>query len=124
MERVALIAAFGAVGTLARYGMASLVQRNTQSGFPYGVLATNLAGAFLFGLVWALSEEKGWLSENVRTVILVGFMGAFTTFSTFAFDNMQLVRASQWAWLAANLVVSNAAGIALVYAGFRFGKIV
>ena len=124
MERIALIAALGALGTLARYGIATLVQRNTQSGFPYGVMAVNLVGSFLFGVVWALSEEKGWLGENARVVVLVGFMGAFTTFSTFAFDNMQMARASQWAWLTANILVSNLAGVALVFAGFRLGKMV
>jgi len=124
MEKIALIAAFGALGTLARYGVATLVQRNVQSGFPYGVMAANLVGSLLFGVVWSLSEEKGWIGENARVIILVGFMGAFTTFSTFAFDNVQLARASQWAWLALNLVVTNIAGVALVFVGFRLGKLV
>lgn len=124
MEKVALIAALGAMGTVARYGVATFIQRNTQAGFPYGVMAVNLFGSLLFGLVWALTEEKGWISENARAIVLVGFMGAFTTFSTFAFDNMQMARASQWTWFAANIVVSNIAGVALVFAGFRLGKMV
>lgn len=124
MERIVLIAVFGALGTLARYGVATLVQRNIQSGFPYGVMTVNLLGSLVFGVVWALSEEKGWISDNARAIVLVGFMGAFTTFSTFAFDNVQMARTSQWAWLALNLVGSNVAGIALVFAGFRLGKLV
>jgi CrcB protein len=123
MERIVLIAVFGALGTVARYGVATLVQRNVQSGFPYGVMTVNLLGSLVFGVAWALSEEKGWISDNARVIVLVGFMGAFTTFSTFAFDNVQMARASQWAWLALNLVGSNVAGIALVFAGFRLGKL-
>ncbi len=119
MEKYIWLAAAGALGTLARYGVATLVQRGTTSGFPWGVFAANMAGAFAFGVIWSASEERGWIGESARLYILVGFMGAFTTFSTLAFDNVQLVRASNWAWLTWNLVLTNGLGIALVYAGFR-----
>jgi len=122
LEKIAYIAIAGAAGTLTRYGVGSLFQRDGFSGMPWGVFTANMAGSLLFGLIWAMSEERGWISENARLVALVGFMGAFTTFSTFAFDNVQLARASEWGWFAANLVLTNVGGLAFIYAGFRIAR--
>ncbi len=119
MEKIAYIALAGAAGTLTRYGVGTLLQREGVSGMPWGVFAANMAGALLFGLIWAASEERGWIGENMRLVALVGFLGAFTTFSTFAFDNVQMMRASEWGWFGANMLLTNAGGLVAVYAGFR-----
>jgi CrcB protein len=123
LDRLLWLAAAGALGTLARYGVVTLFLRHAPSGFPWGVLAVNVSGSFLFGVVWVLAEERGLVSSNVRLMALTGFMGAFTTFSTFAFDNVQLARGGQWAWAAGNIVLSNAAGVLAVLAGFRLGKV-
>ncbi|MEX0762906.1 MAG: CrcB family protein [Dehalococcoidia bacterium] len=123
MEKLFWLAMAGALGTLARYGVATIVQRHAGDAFPWGVLAANLTGSFLFGLVWAAGENQGWISEQMRVVALVGFLGAFTTFSTFAFNNAQMIRTSDWVWLAGNLALNNVLGIALVFAGFRAGRV-
>ncbi len=114
----------GAAGTLTRYGVGLLFQRDGADSMPWGIFVANMAGALLFGIVWALSEERGWIGENLRLVILVGFMGAFTTFSTFAFDNLQMARASEWGWFAANLALTNIGGLVCVYAGFRVARVI
>ena len=119
MEKIVYIALAGAAGTLTRYGVGMLFQRDGVDGMPWGVFAANMIGALLFGLIWAASEERGWISANMRVIALVGFMGAFTTFSTFAFDNVQMVRASELGWLGANMVLTNVGGLAAVYVGFR-----
>lgn len=119
MEKIAYIALAGAAGTLARYGIGSMFPRDGVNGMPWGVFMANMLGAFLFGLIWAMGEERGWIGENMRVIALVGFLGAFTTFSTFAFDNVQMIRASEWGWFGANLVLTNVGGLAFVYAGFR-----
>jgi CrcB protein len=124
MEKIFWIAVAGSLGALARYGLADYVQRRTGSDFPWGVFVVNMAGSFVFGLLWGLGEEHGWVGENMRAFALTGFLGAFTTFSTFAFDNMQLARASNWQFFVMNIVLTNAAGIALVFAGLRVGKAV
>ena len=107
---------------LARYGLASYVQRSVSTTFPWGVFAVNMIGAFAFGLVWAYSEGHGWVSENMRAFMLAGFMGAFTTFSTFAFDNSEFARASHWQFFVTNVLLTNVAGISLALIGFRAGK--
>ena len=122
MDKLIWIAFAGALGSLARYGVATYVQRRADTTFPWGVMAANMIGSFLFGLLWAYSEEREWVNENMRVAAFAGFLGAFTTFSTFAFDNAQFARASNWQFFITNIVLANAAGIALAFAGFRAGK--
>lgn len=86
------IALGGALGTLGRYGLSNLVQRLLGGDFPWGTAAVNLVGSFLFGLVWALTEDQHFIQPELRGVLLTGFMGAFTTFSTFMFDSHLLLR--------------------------------
>lgn len=123
LEKIAYIAIAGAAGTLARYGVVSLFQRDGLSAMPWGVFTANMAGSLLFGLIWAMSEERGWISANARVIVLVGFMGAFTTFSTFAFDNVQMARASEWGRFAANMTLTNVGGLVFIYAGFRLARV-
>ena len=74
------LAAAGAAGTLARFTLSSLVQRFAGGSFPWGTLAVNLTGCFLYGLLLALAERRMDLDPNIRRIVFVGFMGAFTTF--------------------------------------------
>ncbi len=122
MDKFIWIAFAGALGSLARYGVATYVQRRADTTFPWGVFAANMLGSFMFGFIWAYSEDHGWVSENMRAFAFAGFLGAFTTFSTFAFDNVQLARASNWQFFMINIVLTNAAGITLAFAGFRAGR--
>ena len=124
MEKLFWIAFAGALGTLARYGAANYVQNRSGSDFPWGVFTVNMAGSFVFGFLWAFSEQRGWVTENMRAFAFAGFLGAFTTFSTFAFDNAQLARASNWQFFLLNIVLTNAAGIALALGGLRLGRAV
>ena len=112
LYKLVMIALAGAVGTLARYGLGGLVQRAAGGFFPWGTLAVNVAGCFLFGLVWALAEERFLISGEVRTIVLVGFMGAFTTFSTFAFETGEMLRNAEYLMAGANLLAQNVLGIA------------
>jgi CrcB protein len=122
-QRVVLLAAAGAAGTLARYGLQGLVQRLIGGGFPWGTLAVNALGCFLFGVVWALAEERMVISGSTRLIVLAGFMGAFTTFSTFAFETGQLLDDSQWLLAAGNILAQNVLGIALVLVGIALGRL-
>jgi fluoride exporter len=122
-QRLALLSLAGAVGTLARYGLSNLVQRFSPSEFPWGTLAVNALGCLAFGVVWSLAEERMLISGATRIVLLVGFMGAFTTFSTFAFETGQLLDDSQWLTAAASLLAQNVLGVALVLVGMAVGRL-
>ena len=123
MDRVALIFLAGGLGALARYGLADLVNRGTPGGFPWGILVVNAVGCLIFGLVYSLVEDRGYFSPEVRIIVLVGFAGAFTTFSTFAFDTTQLARAGEWAYVIGNVIANNAIGITMVAAGFALARV-
>ena len=123
MEKVLSVAAGGAAGALARYGTVLLFQRYTASTFPFAIFTANVLGSFAFGFLWSLMEDRGWVSENLRLLALTGFMGSFTTFSTFAFDSSMFWRSGSWGLLAANIILSNAAALAAIFLGFRAAKI-
>ncbi len=123
-QKLLIIALAGSVGTLARYGIVGLVQGRTGGDFPWGTFAANMAGCFLAGLVWALAETRVSLEGPARTYIMVGFMGAFTTFSAYTLETSELLRAGQYAFAAANVALQNTIGIALFFTGLSIGKYV
>ena len=124
MEKLLSVAIGGAAGALARYGTVVAYQRFAPSTFPLAILTVNVLGSLLFGLIWAYAEDREWISENMRLLVLTGFLGSFTTFSTFAFDEAMFIRSGSWAIFVANLLISNAAALAAVFVGFRVGKLI
>lgn len=123
MHKILLIALAGAVGTLCRYWLSGAVYAFMGRDFPWGTWAVNILGSFLFGLVWMLSEERGLISGQARIIILAGFMGAFTTFSTFMFESGEILRDAQWLKLVLNLGGQNAVGFAALFLGTSLGRI-
>lgn len=123
MDKIIYLMVAGSLGTLARYGISIFFNKYAVVNFPIGVFAANMLGSFLFGLIWALSEDKGIVNSNMRLIILVGFMGSFTTFSTFAFDNTIYITQLDWAKLVLNILANNIVGIFLIYLGFKLSKL-
>jgi len=122
-QKLLCIAAAGSLGTLSRYGLAGLIQRLAGSGFPWGTAAVNTIGCFLFGIVWTLGAERMAISAEARTIILTGFMGAFTTFSTFISETGQLAGGAQW-WVAlGNITLQVGAGLALFFVGAALARL-
>ncbi len=121
--KLLLLATAGALGTLARYGTGLLVERHATGFFPWPTLTVNMIGCFFFGAFYAFAEERtGWIGET-RVIVLTGFMGAFTTYSTFAFDTANFLRESQWLLAAANILTQNILGVALLLLGVFIGKL-
>jgi len=120
--KLAWLAGAGALGTLSRYGVAMFVDRNLQGAFPWGTFVVNMTGCFLFGLVYAYAEQRGALAGDVRGIVLTGFMGAYTTYSTFAFQSAQFIEKSQWGLAAANIISQNVLGVICEFAGLYVGK--
>lgn len=121
-QKLLLISLAGAVGTLLRYGLAGLVHRVNHAAFPWGTLVVNAAGCFFVGLLWTLFEDRWFVSGEVRTVLLVGFMGAFTTFSAFILETGQLARSTEWGAAAINLVAQNGLGFLALLVGVALGR--
>ncbi len=122
-SKLVLIAVAGTVGTLSRYWLSGFTHRMFGSDFAYGTLAVNVIGCLLFGLVWALAEERMAISVLARTVLLVGFMGAFTTFSTFAFETMNYVRDSQYMLAFLNVAANCILGFAAIVSGVWIARV-
>jgi fluoride exporter len=114
----------GALGTLARYGLQGLVQRWTGGSFPWGTLAVNALGCLAFGVVWSVASERQLIGPQMRTLLLVGFMGAFTTFSSFVFETAQLGRGGQWLLAGANLGLELMLGAVALFAGIALGRLI
>ena len=123
MDKIVYLMVAGSLGTIARYGISIFFNKFAVVNFPIGVFVVNMLGSFLFGLIWALSEDKGIVNSNMRLIILVGFMGSFTTFSTFAFDNTIYITQLDWAKLVLNILANNIVGIFLIYLGFKLSKL-
>jgi fluoride exporter len=121
-QKLFLLCAAGTLGTLARYGMSGVVQRLCGEAFPWGTLAVNALGSFLFGVVWSLADERSVISGETRFIVLTGFMGAFTTFSTFAFETSQQLRDSEWLLACGNITVQLVLGLVLMVAGIALGR--
>ncbi len=121
--RIFFIALAGAAGTLARYWMSGGVNKACGIGFPWGTVSVNLAGCFFFGLVWTLSTDRALISPAVRTILLIGFMGGLTTFSSLAGDTMGLLREAQYLRAFANIALQNTAGLALLWLGIVTGRV-
>ena len=84
------VAIGGALGAMARYGVSTLVFDASSQRFPYATLSVNVLGSFLIGILFVLIVEKGLLPPEMRSILMVGFLGAFTTFSTFSLDALGL----------------------------------
>ena len=123
IQKLLLLALAGGLGTLARYGLAGWVQRWAGADFPWGTAVVNVAGCFAFGMFWALASERWAIGGEVRAVVLVGFLGAFTTFSTFMSETGQLLMDSQWLIAGVNVLVQNAVGIAVFLLGLAVGRV-
>jgi fluoride exporter len=119
-----VLALGGIAGTISRYAMAGMVYRVVGTQFPYGTLAVNLLGCFLIGLLDVLAQEKFVLSPQARLFLMVGFCGAFTTFSTFILETGNLIKDGQSVLAFANLMVSVALGFVVYRAGILLGRLI
>jgi fluoride exporter len=120
--RLALIAIFGAAGTLARYGLQGVVQIRAGSTFPYGTLLVNLTGCFLLGLIGQFTLNRMVISPDWRVAIAVGFFGGYTTFSSFGWETAKMLEEGEWTWATAYVASSVIAGLLLTITGIRIAN--
>jgi len=120
--RVLAIAGGGAAGAVARYWVSGRVYAWLGTGFPWGTLAVNVAGSFLIGLLAILLVERLPYSAEWRSLLVVGFLGAFTTFSTFSLETLTLIEQADYAKALANAVMSVVACLAATWLGVVAGR--
>lgn len=111
------IAVGGTFGCWARYGMTNLIQTVYGRDFPYATLSINVLGSFLMGFLFVETLERLTISPELRTGILTGFLGGFTTFSTFSMESILLVEQGEGAKAAAYLVLSVGLGLSAAFGG-------
>lgn len=121
MMKIIAIATGGGLGAVCRYLLFTGVQRITPHAFPIGTLAVNLAGSFFIGYLWAFFEGSRLLGVW-RLFIFTGFLGGFTTFSTFTRETTQLLKVGEYKTAAAYIITSNLLGIILVFLGYILAK--
>src|SRR5688500_12413494 len=112
----------GSLGALARYGVAALSARLVGNDFPVGTLVINVTGSFALGWFLGWSAGRGGVSEAARLAVTVGFLGAYTTFSTFAYESDALARAGAPWRAVANVVLSVVLGLVAVRLGAAAGQ--
>ncbi len=120
-ERVLLVALAGAAGSVLRYGVAGFVD-DRLGPTVLGTFIVNVSGALLLGLLLGITEERWLAPPLVRTALAIGFLGAFTTFSTLAFETVDLAESGSLATAMLNVGGSVAAGLVAVYAGLTLGR--
>ena len=123
MLRILLIGLAGLLGTLGRYWLSGVVARRYGETFPAGTLVVNVLGCLLIGLLFYVFQERYLVGQTARTVILVGFLGGFTTFSSYGLQTFTLLQDGELAYAALNVVASNLLGILAVWGGYTLAKL-
>ena len=118
-----LVGIGGFLGAIARRVVDLWVSDRAGSAFPLGTLVINVSGAFLVGLLFAWALERGVLPREIRGPVMIGFLGAYTTFSTWMLESWRLVEDGAWALAAFNLAGSVALGLVAVVAGLAVGRL-
>ena len=123
MRTILWLAMAGAAGTLSRYGLGGLAQRVTGAGFPYGTLAINVLGCLAIGYVMQIALNADIIPASTRVIVTIGFLGAFTTFSTFSYETVRLFEDGARVSAILNLVMNVGLGLTATVLGILLGRI-
>lgn len=119
---ILLIGVGGFCGAIARYAVDDWITAAARAAFPWGTLVINVTGSLVLGMLFALTAERGPLPEELRLPFGVGFLGAYTTFSTFALESLRLAESGSWSLAIANVTGSVMLGLAAVLLGVAIGR--
>ena len=122
MATILLVGIGGFLGANARYLLDQWVTNRWPMFFPWGTFIINLSGSFILGFFMAFAEQRPWVSRETRLLFAVGFVGAYTTFSTYAYQSLRLAQDGQMALAALYIIASVMLGLIAVFAGFALGN--
>jgi CrcB protein len=117
-----LVAVGGALGSVARYLLSTVILRATGSLFPLGTFVVNAVGCLIFGAIAGAASQRVQIAPEWRLFLLVGVLGGFTTFSSYAFESFSLVRDGQFLAASVNIVGQVIIGLAGVWVGFALAR--
>ena len=123
IKNILLVAIGGSVGSIFRYLCQKWVYQFYPHPFPWGTFLVNVAGCFLIGIFYSVSEKSNILSPEWRLLLTTGFCGGFTTFSAFAFENVTLLRSGDLIYFVIYILASVLLGIVAVLAGIAVIKL-
>ncbi|MET0014455.1 MAG: fluoride efflux transporter CrcB [Sedimenticola sp.] len=116
------IAAGGAAGALMRFWVSNGIYAMLGRGFPYGTLAVNVFGSLLMGFLYVMFIERMTVTPELRGALLVGFLGAFTTFSTFSIETLNLIEQADYMKAGLNMLISVVACVLAAWLGLVIGR--
>jgi CrcB protein len=121
MTNIVVIGIAGLIGTLCRYWLFNAIDARAGSDFPFGTVAVNLLGCLLIGFLFQIFEHRN-VNSAVRFAIFIGFLGGFTTFSSFGIQTFNLMRNGQLALAGLNIGISNVGGLLCVWIGYVIAR--
>ena len=122
MGQLVAIACGGAIGALSRFGLQQWLSTIYNGRFPLAIFVANSIGSLCLGLFYVLIVEKGIVPEVWRPFLIIGLIGAFTTFSTFSLDSIRLIEEGNWSMALGNIVANLVAGLVGAYVGMSIGR--
>lgn len=122
--KILLVLAGGGLGALSRYGVSLLAVGLFGARFPWGTLIVNLTGCFLIGIVYSLGDRTNLVSHSVRLFFMTGYLGALTTFSTYALETVNSARGADFLIAVTNFCFNNIFGAALIILGIWIGRLI
>ncbi|GAP72736.1 fluoride efflux transporter CrcB [Candidatus Symbiothrix dinenymphae] len=117
MKQILLVGLGGGVGSILRFLASKWLMQSDKCGFPWATFLVNVLGCLLIGLLIGWSQRHNALDADMRALLVAGFCGGFTTFSTFSLENVQLFQTGQYATLVLYISATLIIGLAAVYAG-------
>jgi fluoride exporter len=117
MHKLLAVGLGGFVGAIARYVLTLWMIRIGGRDFPWGTLLVNVLGCLLIGVLMQLALQRAWFSESLRLLLVTGFLGSLTTFSSLSFETLELVERGEWFQASGNVFLNLALGFAAVLAG-------
>ena len=123
MDKVLWISIGAVLGANLRYWVGDWAAQRFGSSFPYGTLLINLTGSFLLGLIVSMSMENFIIDPRLRLLLTIGFLGSYTTFSTYAYESIAFISQGQWGLGLFNLLGSSLLGALCAVLGIWLGKV-
>jgi len=117
LRTIFIVGTGGFIGSALRYLINVLVEKHMMSTFPMGTFIANILGCFIIGIVYAFAEKGNLMSAEWRLFLTVGFCGGFTTFSAFAYNNLNLLKEHSYNYLLLNVGGNLFLGVLAVYVG-------